>query len=198
MRVVAIRDQGVLHPQLSSRLYPPPLRSLRSSPFSPPRLCAALTCPCLQCQGTCPRMARRDDETWLCWGRPGADFPGCSNSLLRSYVSTRALYPMFLTQYPAIQPKKVAETTPQASDSGAGSQPLPPPPQSSISLYELSFGTVCGVCAGVFVKKGARIVAFALGGIFVLLQVSIPHRPQRAQPLEHSMTVLWFPIAPAS
>ncbi|RDX56618.1 hypothetical protein OH76DRAFT_1395740 [Lentinus brumalis] len=69
-----------------------------------------------------------------------------------------------------IQPKKVAETTPQASDSGAGSQPLPPPPQSSISLYELSFGTVCGVCAGVFVKKGARIVAFALGGIFVLLQ----------------------------
>ncbi|KAI0720951.1 FUN14 family-domain-containing protein [Cerioporus squamosus] len=71
-----------------------------------------------------------------------------------------------------IQPKKVAETTPPAPNSIASSDPypLPPPPQSSINLYELSFGTVCGVCAGVFVKKGARFVAFALGGIFVVLQ----------------------------
>ncbi|KIJ68983.1 hypothetical protein HYDPIDRAFT_105534 [Hydnomerulius pinastri MD-312] len=50
------------------------------------------------------------------------------------------------------------------------SPPLPPPPQSSVDLYELSFGTVCGLCAGVFVKKGARMVAFFLGGVFVLLQ----------------------------
>ncbi|KAI1794498.1 FUN14 family-domain-containing protein [Ganoderma leucocontextum] len=48
--------------------------------------------------------------------------------------------------------------------------PLPPPPQSNVNLYELTFGTVCGVCAGVFVKKGAKLVAFALGGVFVLLQ----------------------------
>ncbi|KIM55887.1 hypothetical protein SCLCIDRAFT_133801, partial [Scleroderma citrinum Foug A] len=47
---------------------------------------------------------------------------------------------------------------------------LPPPPQSSVNFYELTFGTVCGVCAGVFVKKGVRIVAFFLGGVFVLLQ----------------------------
>ncbi|KAI6005535.1 FUN14 family-domain-containing protein [Pisolithus albus] len=47
---------------------------------------------------------------------------------------------------------------------------LPPPPRSSVNFYELTFGTVCGVCAGVFVKKGARIVAFFLGGVFVLLQ----------------------------
>ncbi|KAI6131796.1 FUN14 family-domain-containing protein [Pisolithus croceorrhizus] len=47
---------------------------------------------------------------------------------------------------------------------------LPPPPKSSVNLYELTFGTVCGLCAGVFVKKGARLVAFFLGGVFVLLQ----------------------------
>ncbi|KDR81515.1 hypothetical protein GALMADRAFT_134946 [Galerina marginata CBS 339.88] len=46
----------------------------------------------------------------------------------------------------------------------------PPPPSSSVSLYELGFGTVAGLCAGVFVKKGAMAVAWFLGGIFVLLQ----------------------------
>jgi FUN14 domain-containing protein 1 len=46
----------------------------------------------------------------------------------------------------------------------------PPPPTSSVNLYELSFGTVCGLCAGVFIKKGAKMVAFFLGGVFVLLQ----------------------------
>ncbi|KAL4068020.1 FUN14 family-domain-containing protein, partial [Scleroderma citrinum] len=52
-------------------------------------------------------------------------------------------------------------------------EPMPvlsPPPQSSVNLYELTFGTVCGVCAGVFIKKGTRMVAFFLGGVFVLLQ----------------------------
>ncbi|KAI0093597.1 FUN14 family-domain-containing protein [Irpex rosettiformis] len=49
-------------------------------------------------------------------------------------------------------------------------QSLPPPPESSVNFYELSFGTVAGLCAGVFVKKGAKIVGFFLGGIFVLLQ----------------------------
>ncbi|KAJ7740710.1 FUN14 family-domain-containing protein [Mycena maculata] len=47
---------------------------------------------------------------------------------------------------------------------------LPPPPASSVNLYELSFGTVAGICAGVFIKKGAKAVAFFLGGVFVLLQ----------------------------
>ncbi|KAF8478634.1 FUN14 family-domain-containing protein [Russula ochroleuca] len=48
--------------------------------------------------------------------------------------------------------------------------PLPPDPQSTVNMYELTFGTVCGVCAGVFVKKGAKTLAFVFGGIFVLLQ----------------------------
>jgi len=46
----------------------------------------------------------------------------------------------------------------------------PPPPVSSISFYELGFGTVTGICAGVFIKKGAKALAFLLGGVFVLLQ----------------------------
>ncbi|KAG6903200.1 hypothetical protein C0995_002743 [Termitomyces sp. Mi166 len=46
----------------------------------------------------------------------------------------------------------------------------PPPPVSSVSLYQLSFGTVTGICAGVFIKKGAKAAAWFLGGIFVLLQ----------------------------
>ena len=50
---------------------------------------------------------------------------------------------------------------------------LPPPPQSSVNAYELTFGTICGVCAGVFVKKGAKALAFVFGGIFVVLQVCI-------------------------
>jgi hypothetical protein len=55
--------------------------------------------------------------------------------------------------------------------------PPPPPPASSepaasiLNPYELGFGAVCGLCAGVFVKKGAKLLAFALGGVFVLLQV---------------------------
>lgn len=48
---------------------------------------------------------------------------------------------------------------------------FPDAPKSNINLYELSFGSVCGICAGVFVKKGAKALAFVLGGVFVLLQV---------------------------
>jgi len=55
-------------------------------------------------------------------------------------------------------------------------QPLPPPPISSVNAYELGFGLTCGVCAGVFVKKGAKALAFVFGGLFVFLQVCI-HSP---------------------
>ena len=64
------------------------------------------------------------------------------------------------------QPRSTAASKP--SDLG----PLPPDPESTVNMYELTFGTVCGVCAGVFVKKGAKTLAFVFGGIFVLLQVS--------------------------
>ncbi|KAF8231285.1 hypothetical protein L208DRAFT_1277740, partial [Tricholoma matsutake] len=45
-----------------------------------------------------------------------------------------------------------------------------PVPVSSVNFYELTFGTVAGICAGIFIKKGAKAVAWLLGGIFVLLQ----------------------------
>ncbi|EJD53085.1 hypothetical protein AURDEDRAFT_97074 [Auricularia subglabra TFB-10046 SS5] len=66
-------------------------------------------------------------------------------------------------------PASPAAPPPPALDDAA-SKPLPPPPESSLAPLELSFGLVCGVCAGVFVKKGAKIIAFTLGGVFVLLQ----------------------------
>ncbi|PVG02789.1 hypothetical protein CPB86DRAFT_544113 [Serendipita vermifera] len=48
-------------------------------------------------------------------------------------------------------------------------QPLPPP-KSIANPYELTFGTVCGICTGIFVKKGLKAAAFILGGLFVILQ----------------------------
>lgn len=45
------------------------------------------------------------------------------------------------------------------------------PPSSMLDVYQLGFGTVCGICTGVFLKKGLRAIAFLLGGVFVLLQV---------------------------
>jgi hypothetical protein len=60
---------------------------------------------------------------------------------------------------------------PEATLESTDPMTLPPPPESIVNMYELTFGTVCGVCAGVFVKKGAKTLAFIFGGIFVLLQV---------------------------
>ncbi|KAF8636505.1 hypothetical protein AX17_003319 [Amanita inopinata Kibby_2008] len=59
---------------------------------------------------------------------------------------------------------------PQQLSVPAAREEYPPPPTSSVSLYQLSFGTVAGLCTGVFIKKGAKAVAWFLGGIFVLLQ----------------------------
>jgi len=42
--------------------------------------------------------------------------------------------------------------------------------ESILSLRKLSFGTLTGICAGVFVKKGLSFLAFLFGGAFVLLQ----------------------------
>ncbi|KAK0525095.1 hypothetical protein OC842_005622 [Tilletia horrida] len=43
-------------------------------------------------------------------------------------------------------------------------------PKSEVNLYQLSFGTITGICAGVFIKKGLKAVAFLLGAGYVLLQ----------------------------
>ncbi|KAI0362261.1 hypothetical protein OH77DRAFT_1389225 [Trametes cingulata] len=72
-----------------------------------------------------------------------------------------------------VSSKSAPEVVPPPSQGKAAPvqpSPLPPPPSSRVNFYELTFGTVCGICAGVFVKKGARAVAFVMGGVFVLLQ----------------------------
>lgn len=57
-----------------------------------------------------------------------------------------------------------------SSDSGIPQQA--DMPKSDVNVYNLGFGTVCGICSGIFIKKGAKFLAFLLGGGFVLLQVS--------------------------
>ncbi|KAF5391478.1 hypothetical protein D9757_002010 [Collybiopsis confluens] len=69
------------------------------------------------------------------------------------------LQPSIKCEPPAVLASRSPDQLPQSS-----------PSESSVSLYELGFGTVAGISAGVFIKKGAKAIAFFLGGIFVLLQ----------------------------
>jgi len=48
--------------------------------------------------------------------------------------------------------------------------PIDGNPKSMVNVYQLSFGTICGLCAGIFIKKGLKIIAFILGGAYILLQ----------------------------
>ncbi|KAK0550832.1 hypothetical protein OC846_002368 [Tilletia horrida] len=43
-------------------------------------------------------------------------------------------------------------------------------PQSQVNFYQLGFGTVTGFCAGIFIKKGLKALAFLLGAGYVFLQ----------------------------
>ncbi|KAG8996927.1 hypothetical protein FRB93_000597 [Tulasnella sp. JGI-2019a] len=62
-------------------------------------------------------------------------------------------------------------TAPVASVATSRSEPVSAtPPTSGSDVYNLSFGTVCGICAGVIVKKSDKTIAFFLGGIIVMLQ----------------------------
>ncbi|GJN92301.1 hypothetical protein Rhopal_005331-T1 [Rhodotorula paludigena] len=45
-----------------------------------------------------------------------------------------------------------------------------PEAESILNLRDLGFGTVSGICVGVFVKKGLRAAAFTLGFVFIGLQ----------------------------
>ena len=63
-----------------------------------------------------------------------------------------------------------------------------------VNLYQLSFGTVAGVCAGVFIKKGAKAVAFFVGGVFVLLQVSQMRENPLTSPPDAFTLVLQFAV----
>jgi len=71
---------------------------------------------------------------------------------------------------PAIRCEAPDSRQPNTTNSTIYPENYPAPPVSSVSFYELGFGTVAGICAGVFIKKGAKALAFLLGGVFVLLQ----------------------------
>ncbi|KAG8954702.1 hypothetical protein FRC04_011135 [Tulasnella sp. 424] len=95
--------------------------------------------------------------------------------LLGVGAGTIAAVGLHLTLQPKVYCEPTTKPTTEMPPEPAKEIPItneapPPPPGSSVNVYELSFGTVCGLCAGVFVKKGAKAVAFFLGGIFVLLQ----------------------------
>ncbi|GAA5824006.1 hypothetical protein JCM11251_003377 [Rhodosporidiobolus azoricus] len=65
-----------------------------------------------------------------------------------------------------------AQTAPAelAAAGGEGGKPVPKEAESILNLRDLGFGTVSGICVGVFVKKGLRMAAFVLGGAFIFLQ----------------------------
>ncbi|WFD07003.1 hypothetical protein MVES1_002358 [Malassezia vespertilionis] len=51
-----------------------------------------------------------------------------------------------------------------------GAKPAKVEPKSIVNVYELSFGTICGLCAGIFIKKGFKLIAVFLGAAYVMLQ----------------------------
>lgn len=66
-------------------------------------------------------------------------------------------------------------TKPVECDAVMPEPPLPKPSnkaeaKSIVNLYQLTFGTICGICAGVFIKKGLKLIAVVLGAAYVLLQ----------------------------
>lgn len=63
-----------------------------------------------------------------------------------------------------------AATSPSAPLTAKSDATLEPEPESIVNIYQLSFGTVCGVCAGIFIKKGLKFFAVLFGGCYVLLQ----------------------------
>ncbi|WFD20672.1 hypothetical protein MCAP1_002923 [Malassezia caprae] len=66
-------------------------------------------------------------------------------------------------------------TKPVECDAAVPEPPLPKPgskaeAKSIVNVYQLTFGTICGICAGVFIKKGLKLIAVILGAAYVLLQ----------------------------
>ncbi|KAL5511649.1 hypothetical protein ACEPAH_4866 [Sanghuangporus vaninii] len=106
------------------------------------------------------------------WSSKGFGLGGALAGLGLSFAA-------FQLQKPAALCEGEAPTSPATAPSRSNPTPTPlqpddalppPPPRSSVNVYELGFGTVAGICAGVFVKKGAKALAFVFGGVFVLLQ----------------------------
>ncbi|KAH8927477.1 hypothetical protein BT69DRAFT_1330387 [Atractiella rhizophila] len=69
---------------------------------------------------------------------------------------------------------QVEPSSPPQPPSPSRLTPPPPPPSgtSNVSISSLSLSTVLGISTGIFIKKGLKLLAFFLGGLFVLIQYS--------------------------
>ena len=141
------------------------------------------------------------------WSGTGLASAGLALSLYNNSQNLNcergSIHPRLTTNFMLRTGTAGTASSPQRSKWERGSSDLspdlPPPPQSSVNMYELTFGTVCGVCAGIFVKKGAKALAFFFGGVFVLLQVSPPRTYWNAicrEPYAHAhpQIVSWLHI----
>lgn len=118
-------------------------------------------------------LPRRSQAVAIARTRPAPPFAGRSN--IRFYA---ALGLGLTFAYNTLTPDRSLHCATATTPSATTTYPYPevgggnPPAESILSIYELSFGAVAGICTGVFLKKGLRAIAFLLGGVFVLLQVS--------------------------
>jgi len=103
------------------------------------------------------------------WGYAVPAFAGATVGLgLTFWLQPRGLFESAAS--PTSSPQTAPAGLPDLEDPKYDPEkPLPDPP-SFTDPYQLTFGTVCGLVAGVFVKKGLRVVAFIMGGGFLLLQ----------------------------
>jgi hypothetical protein len=112
-----------------------------------------------------PRLARQTHSVTLSIPRT---LPKSNNQSRRTlYTAGVGLGLTFLTYHSYRRPILCDAAVPRPTSAGSGA-----PPESMLNAYQLTFGTVCGICTGVFLKKGLRAIAFLLGGVFILMQVS--------------------------
>jgi len=100
------------------------------------------------------------------WGYAVPAFAGATVGLgIASWFQPRGLF-----ESAAASPQTVPTLLPDPEDPRYDPEkPLPDPP-SLADPYQLTFGTVCGLTTGIFVKKGLQAMAFIMGGMFLLLQ----------------------------
>lgn len=144
-----------------------------------PNLLSARALPSARCSPL-PRLAFRQAHTSAISITRSAPNSGYESGFQSGFKSYRSLYTTasiglglsFLTYHSNRSPvlcESAALPRPTASGPATGQAP-----ESMLNVYQLTFGTVCGICTGVFLKKGLRAIAFLLGGVFVLMQVSEP------------------------
>ncbi|KAF9456790.1 FUN14 family-domain-containing protein, partial [Collybia nuda] len=120
--------------------------------------------PCSRLHSSASRMTLKKHVPWLWTGRNSRKEP-----IVPGFLKvTTGIAGIGLGIFSS-EPRLHCDTPP-IQNPNKQSPEFPSPPTSTVSFYELSFGTVTGFCAGIFVKKGIKAVAWFLGGIFVLLQ----------------------------